>query len=297
MDRQLSHAQIQQLLGAFALDALDPDEARTVAEHLGRCPRCTAEVDDHHQVAAMLANSGSDAPSGLWDRIAIGLDHPPPAAASGAPGPMPPALSRPGRRLPGAATASAAAPSGPAAAALAPPVSSLPAPAAASARRRRWRWRWQGPLAAVVAAAAATVIAVLAVQVTQLTHRIDALDRAGAQRGLTQAAQAAALDPAARRIRLADSARHTAATLVVLPSGAAFFVNGALAALPPSETYQLWGMVRGRPVSLGLLGPHPATVALTVNPSAHEQRFAVTAEPAGGVVQPTATPVAAGAVT
>ncbi len=74
----MTHDEAKSLLGAYALDAVDPDEAAAVEEHLAACARCRAEVSEHRETAAMLASSGSDAPHGLWDRIAGGLEEPPP---------------------------------------------------------------------------------------------------------------------------------------------------------------------------------------------------------------------------
>jgi len=67
---------INELLGAYALDALDDDERRAVEEYLADNPRARAEVQDHREVATMLAWSGMDAPEGLWDRIAGSLEEP-----------------------------------------------------------------------------------------------------------------------------------------------------------------------------------------------------------------------------
>ena len=66
----LAHEDIQELLGAYALHAVDPDEAEVVERHLEGCPRCRAEVEGHREVATLIGNSGGDAPDGLWDRIA-----------------------------------------------------------------------------------------------------------------------------------------------------------------------------------------------------------------------------------
>jgi hypothetical protein len=73
-----SHAEIEELIGAYAIDALDPDERLVVDDHLPTCPRCRAEVADLREVAALLVYSGGDAPAGLWDRIAATLDEVPP---------------------------------------------------------------------------------------------------------------------------------------------------------------------------------------------------------------------------
>jgi hypothetical protein len=93
----LSHTEIEELLGAYALDAVDPDEADAVELHLRECPRCRDEVAAHRQTAALLAHSGTDAPAGVWDRIAGSLTETPPAAARTLPFAAP---ARRRRRLP-----------------------------------------------------------------------------------------------------------------------------------------------------------------------------------------------------
>jgi anti-sigma-K factor RskA len=60
---------VADLLGAYALDAVDPDEARRVEAHLASCPRCRAEVQMYQETAAFLAYAGTDAPEGIWARI------------------------------------------------------------------------------------------------------------------------------------------------------------------------------------------------------------------------------------
>ena len=80
MRAPLSHEEIQELLGAYALDAVDDDERDVVDDHLTTCVRCRAEVSDHRETAALLAFSGEDAPTGVWDRIASTLDASPPRA-------------------------------------------------------------------------------------------------------------------------------------------------------------------------------------------------------------------------
>jgi hypothetical protein len=109
----MTHDEITELLGAYALDAVDPAEAALVEEHLATCARCRAEVAEHREVAALLGNSGSDAPDDLWDRIAGTLEAAPPR-----PDELPPILGldqareRRRRRLPtlwGVAAAAAAA--------------------------------------------------------------------------------------------------------------------------------------------------------------------------------------------
>ncbi len=72
--------ELDELLGAYALDAVDDDERRRVEDYLEVNPRAAAEVQAHREVATMLAFTGMDAPDGLWGRIAgeIGEQAPPP---------------------------------------------------------------------------------------------------------------------------------------------------------------------------------------------------------------------------
>lgn len=79
MNHELTHDEIAELLGAYALDAIDADERAAVEEHLPGCPRCASEVAEHREVAAQLANAGGPAPDGVWDRILGSLEEAPPA--------------------------------------------------------------------------------------------------------------------------------------------------------------------------------------------------------------------------
>ena len=76
----MTHDPIEELLGAYALNAVDDDERAAVEAHLSDCPRCRAEVDAHREVASHLALGGAPAPEGLWERIAGAIEGetPPP---------------------------------------------------------------------------------------------------------------------------------------------------------------------------------------------------------------------------
>ncbi len=78
----MTHNELEELLGVYALDALEDDERQLVDEHLATCPRCRAELAAHREVAALLGNSASDvpaaAPDELWDRISASLQDEPP---------------------------------------------------------------------------------------------------------------------------------------------------------------------------------------------------------------------------
>jgi hypothetical protein len=143
----MTHDDVAELLGAYALDAVDGDEAAEIELHLRDCPRCAAELAQHHEVASLLANAGSDASVELWDQIAAHLDPP---------GEPPPAAVVLDAALAGAL------------------------PRRISERRRRVRWSAAGALGAVAAA----VIALLAVQVGRLDDRVNAPVQQAALRAL-----------------------------------------------------------------------------------------------------------------
>ena len=74
----LRHPDVEDFLGAYALDALDADEANSVELHLRDCPRCRAEVADFRETAALLAFGGTEAPPGIWEKIQASLEEAPP---------------------------------------------------------------------------------------------------------------------------------------------------------------------------------------------------------------------------
>jgi anti-sigma factor RsiW len=63
------------LLGAYALDAVDPGERAVVEEYLRHHPEAFKEVQSYLEVAAWLGYSTSIAPAGLWDQIQEALDE------------------------------------------------------------------------------------------------------------------------------------------------------------------------------------------------------------------------------
>lgn len=74
----MTHDEVQELLGAYALDAVEDTEAEGVELHLRSCPRCRAEVESHRETASWLAHGGAPAPEGVWDKIAGNLEEAPP---------------------------------------------------------------------------------------------------------------------------------------------------------------------------------------------------------------------------
>jgi hypothetical protein len=276
-----SHEEIQELLGVYALDAVDPETAAMVERHLEGCVRCTTEVAQHHEVAGLLANSGGSSPAGIWDGIASQLD-----------GSTPPSWSRLSSRL---ETETGPRPE---AGALEDGVDGAPGrdggasvTPIGSGRRGRWAVRAAG----IVAAAAAVVAIVLGVQVNHLHNQVNA-----SRATLSGAERSALALSTTRQIQLtseqSSGPQPGRVTVVLTKSGSGFVEARGLAALPKSQTYQLWGVVGQRTISLGLLGSDPSIVSFSAAGSVPVRAFAITAEHAGGVVQSSNQPVVAGEV-
>jgi hypothetical protein len=145
--------------------------------------------------------------------------------------------------------------------------------------------------AAVIAAA----LGVLGWQVAHESSQVDHLRAAVASPGVSRAAAAALADPRARVVVLASPDGRVQVTGVLEPDGAGYLVRaGALPALPEGKAYQLWGVVGAQKISLGVLGPSPTAIAFHGPPDV--SALAITAETGSGAVQPSGSPVVAGAV-
>ncbi len=253
----LTHQELEALLGAYALDAVEGDEEQAVADHLVDCARCRAEVADHREVAALLAHGGADAPPAIWDRIAASIEG-----------------------------------SGPSehATVLVPPLFSAPR-AAGSNRHRAWQTRAVVP----VAAAAAAVIGVLGFQVvgqgSKLEEQGEQIEALAAEDGLSRAFQAAIGAPDAQLVdlRSADGEHEVRA---VMTDGEGYVHAGGLPELPDGKTYQLWADMGDARISLGVLGSRPEVVSFAVNDGV--LGLAITEEDGSGVVVSDQPPVVYG---
>ncbi len=252
MNLHLQHDEIRQLLGAFALDAVEPDEAAAIEAHLATCPRCRDEVREHREVAALLAYAGTTAPEGMWDRMAAKLDAAPPASAAPALGLM--LGNEAGGR--------------------------------AGARRRR------GSRVAAAVAAAAVVVGLgagglqvqsaLRSQDDQIEKVAQALSEEGARARLVREAAAAALADGARAVHLITPERAPLADAVVLADGTGYLIDKGAPSLPDGRTYQLWAVAGGQKLSLGVPGRDLDVLTFRV-PDATDA-LALTVEQAPGVV-------------
>jgi hypothetical protein len=145
---------------------------------------------------------------------------------------------------------------------------------------------------AIPAGIAAALVAVLAFQLVGADNRITNLQ--GALRaGDVRAALAL---PGHRLVDLNTGAHRELAQFVLLPDGRGYLVSSRLPTLAPSQTYQLWGIISGTAVSIGLMGRSPGRVTFTVSGSERPTELAVTAERSGGSLTPTLPIVASGAV-
>jgi anti-sigma-K factor RskA len=260
----MTHEQASELLAVYALDAVESEEHEQIESHLAGCPRCRAELDAHREVAAALGNSVEPLPEGLWSSIASRL----PPRPDEEPPPMP-SLVREG---PGGEE--------PPAAGFRP----------ASPRRLRPS---RGRLISVAsfAVAAAAVAAVLGVNLVHDNNRISNL-----QNGVTASAAAALRAPGHKVVDVVSATHVELARFVVLPTGQGYLVKSNLPTLSATKTYQLWGVIKGRAISLGLLGQAPHGVAFTLAGSPQPSKLGITVEPAGGSVVPTGSMLAAGTV-
>ncbi len=241
---ELEHDEAAELLGAYALDAVEPDERDAIERHLAVCPRCAAEVADHREVAATLAYSGAPAPDGVWAKIAGSLEE------------QPPELD-----LPMFASAREGA-----------PVDEL------AERRAR---RTARPFLMGAAAAVAVVIALVAGVVIG-SNDDGTNDAEFAAESIADVARRALNDPESAKVTLSSpDDEEISATAAVASDGSGYLLGTSLPALDPSETYQLWGIREGVVVSLGVLGHSPDVVAFHLDPST--EALAITVEEAGGV--------------
>jgi anti-sigma-K factor RskA len=258
---RMTHEEISDLLGAFALDAVEPHERDEIDEHLATCPRCRAEVDAHRDVAAAMGNSVEPLPVGLWSSIAERL----PNRHDEARPPMPRLVrnSDDGRQR------------------------------QASDRSRAPRGRLV-VLGSMVAAAAA-VAAVLGINLDKADTQVSRLQQAAISAQPT-AVETALETPGHQVVNLLNSSHHRVAQFVMVPDGRGYLVSSQLRTLPADLTYQLWGIVGNQPISLGLMGQSPSLVQFTLAGPSSSSKLAITVEPAGGSVVPTGSMVATGVI-
>jgi anti-sigma-K factor RskA len=250
---------LDSLLGAYALDALDRNERARVEAYLRVNTRARDEVDELRESAAALAATQTDAgtaPPEVWDQISAAIDDETSRTSSSH-----------------------------------DPYDDL--------AERRARRSWHGVDWAVVSAVAAVIVALaLVAQVMSLSRRLGdegATGEKAAAAGFEHAGHA----HGARHGVLSSGQGTHVARVVLLPDGSGYLKNDAMTPLDQNQTYQLWAMSGSadRPVAVseGVLGPDPGAASFNAAPGV--TGFAITVEPAGGVAQSTQTPYAATTLT
>ena len=256
----MTHDEIGELVAAYALDAVVGDEYRDVELHLEQCPRCRSELDVYRDVAAALGNSVAPLPEDLWLNIVRRLSQ-----EEDTPATMPRLFSEP----------------------------VVETASAAHRRRRRLSTRSGFAIVGTIVGAAAAAAVILGVGLIRSNDEVSQLQSApGGQPSTVVAALEA---PGHKIVNLGNGNARTVAQFVLV-DGRGYLVSSALPTLGDSETYQLWGVVNGQPISLGLLGQSPSNSVFTVAGSQAPSQLRVTIEPSGGSVVPSGTLVASGLV-
>ncbi|MBT8215807.1 MAG: anti-sigma factor, partial [Acidimicrobiia bacterium] len=258
----VDHSEVVELLGAYALNAVDSDESGPIGAHVDACVECAEELRQHLQVAALLSASELFAPAPIWDSIADELTD------NGSP--------------------------------TSQPTSEPASPAPTGAEVIPLRTRWLGPLA--VAAAFALLAGAVVVQSVRLSTAtsdlntaqaaVSDLTEALAEPALASAAQQALADPQARQVMLGSQSSGSNAIIVLMPDGTGYLAEHSLQPLPADRTYQLWAIIDGKVISAGILGPNPGVVPFHIDPEGFEG-FAITEEVVGGVESSQNDPVVA----
>lgn len=242
-----THSAVEGLLGAYALHAVDDDEALLVADHLRECARCRGEVENHRQAATFLGDEGSPAPERIWERIAGSLEAPAPVLNLAMRG--------------GAKTSTRS---------------------ARHTGRRRRLWAAGRRAALATLAAALIVIVGLGIQVRNQDQQIDTIEAVLDRNPLARAYEVALAAPDSQVVDLLSLTDGSPVARVAVGADGTGYMNAdGLPPLPEDRTYQLWGTVDDRRVSLAVLGPDPRVVSFTS--SSRFVGLAVTEEAAPGV--------------
>lgn len=256
----MTHEETQELLAAYALDAVDEPERGDLERHLDECLRCSSELDALRGVTSAMGNVSEPASVELWQRISEHLYDDVSTSTS--------------------------------------PLHTIESPhdfVMPITARRDAPTRRSKVIVGVLSVAAAAVVGVLSYNLVQVNDHVSQLTTAlgVADRGAAVAAESA---PGHVDVTLSNSHVGNLAKFVLL-NGHGYMVSSKMSTLSTAQTYQLWGIINGKPISIGLMGAHPSNVEFTVASELTPSELAVTIEPAGGTSTPTTPIVASGPVT
>jgi anti-sigma-K factor RskA len=223
--------EVRELLGAYALDALESDERRQVDELLLTDASARAELHELEHAAAWLGHASLRPPESAWDSIAAEVD----------------------RDL-------AADPADPADTPVAAdPDSEVVAPIPLRPRPRRVS-QW------LVAAAAVVILAIGAVGVFALVSGSTSSSKDPASEALARAVR----NPKARTTILRSKDGRYSAVTAVLPDGTGYLSSAAMPSVPTGRDLQLWSITPDGAVSLGVMRGHSDLHTFRVLPGTKE---------------------------
>jgi len=257
MRTEVDHNDIQDLLGAYALNAVDASEAAVVEGHVAWCTECRTELEQHAEVASMLSATERFAPAELWDSIVRQIPTDPHPETSTA-----------------IETTNAA----------------------FATRHRRWL-KPIAAAAVIIAIAGTTIVqsarlsavtGQLAAEQATVAALRDQLDQPPLDLAVTQALAGAE----SQRLTLGSQVSGSNAIIVLMPNGTGYLAEHTLQPLPADRTYQLWAVVDGKIISAGILGQDPGVVPFRIDPHGFSG-FAITEEVVGGVESSQNDPVIA----
>jgi hypothetical protein len=268
---KLTGPELDELLGAFALNAVDSDERQVVEEYLLRSPRAAAEVADHVFVATALAGSKHEVPAPSWDRISAAIDK----------------LDTKIDITSGSGSESVAA---------IRPIDS------AKSQRRTGSWIMRS-----VAAAAAVAVVGLGVQSFRQSSRLSNLRNDLAVEKLSTKAKEQELkrielqdnfniervlrEPGTRVAQLKQDKKPLGQVLLD-SKGRGFLIVTADKQLPANKAYQLWGVNGKSAISLGVM--KSGVAAMPLSAAGDWNQFVLTVETLPGVVTSAGPAVASG---
>ncbi|WP_258724763.1 anti-sigma factor domain-containing protein [Cellulomonas sp. NS3] len=262
---------VRDLLGAYALDAVDDVERRAVERLVARDPDAARELAELTATAALLGSAAQvPAPADVRASVLAAIRTTPQAGVRGVRDEAPAA---PGRGVADGAEPTAAA----------PPAAPAPAPAGVTeldARRRPPRRSTTWLAVAATALGAAAVPSVLAWQQNQEARR------AGEQARVLAELLA---EPGTQVVRADVEGGGTA--VGVLGEDQALFTATGLDDPGAGREYQLWVIRDGVPLPDVVMPDESGALRGLADDFAPGDALAVTVEPAGGSQEPTTDPV------
>lgn len=253
----MSDFDIHTLAAAFALDALEPEEAELFEAHLPNCDLCTSEVTDFRETAAALANAESvEPPASLRESVLSGISTT---------RQLPPVVSPLPDANPHAEDAESGRP--------------LSAPIDLTEHRNRRK---------IAQAALGAIAAALIVVVGVVNFTGNDSDLPSEVAAVVDAEDAAEIPLVGTSSNLGDLKIIYSAD----NAGVALIGDG-LEALDPDQTYELWAIDAdgARPIGLFDADVTGEVADFLETSEATDVTWGVTVEPAGGSLQPTTEPI------